>query len=70
MIRRRASLAAPALPIPAQAKARQTWPSRPVRVIVPAAPAVGGEAIARPCAAKPREAFGRPFPAWKNPALE
>jgi len=50
-----------ALPFAAQIARAQTWPSRPVRVIVPFAPAAGTDIVARLLAQWLSERFGQQF---------
>jgi tripartite-type tricarboxylate transporter receptor subunit TctC len=45
----------------AQAQARDAWPSRPVRMIIPAAPGGNPDVLARMLGQKLSEVFGRPF---------
>lgn len=60
-ITRRSILAAPmALAAPAVARA-QTWPARPVKLILPYAPGGATDLIGRPWADKLSQAFGQPF---------
>lgn len=47
----------------------QGWPSRPVRILVPAAPGGNPDVIARVLAAKLSDSFGRPFVAENVPGL-
>lgn len=56
MIRRRALLATPAIALPALARA-ETWPARPVRVIVPYPPGGSTDVLARGVAAALQEAI-------------
>lgn len=60
MITRRI-LAAAAL-LPATARAQPSWPSRPVRIIVPDAPGAGNDVTARVFAAGFERLLGQPFP--------
>ena len=45
----------------AQAQGREAWPSRPVRMIIPAAPGGNPDVLARMLGQKLSDAFGRPF---------
>ncbi len=56
MIRRRALLATPAIALPALARA-ETWPARPVRVIVPYPPGGSTDVLARSLAAALQESI-------------
>lgn len=47
----------------------QGWPSRPVRIVVPAAPGGNPDVIARVLAARLSDTFGRPFVAENVPGL-
>jgi tripartite-type tricarboxylate transporter receptor subunit TctC len=57
----RRGLGAAALALPAVARAQGTWPSRPVRVIVPFPPGGSNDAVARPLAEHLQSRFGQPF---------
>jgi tripartite-type tricarboxylate transporter receptor subunit TctC len=59
MIARRTLLAATLLPLPALAQ--ETWPSRPVRFIVPFPPGGAADIVGRMLAAHFQSAFGRGF---------
>jgi tripartite-type tricarboxylate transporter receptor subunit TctC len=61
-IARRAALALPGLLLGATGAAAQTWPSRPVRVIVPLVPGGTTDAIARVVAEPLSRAIGQPVP--------
>lgn len=50
-----------ALTAPAIARAQASWPTKPVKLIVPYAPGGAGDTIARPWADKLSQAFGVPF---------
>lgn len=56
MIRRRALLATPAIALPALARA-ETWPARPVRVVVPYPPGGSTDVLARSLAAALQESI-------------
>jgi tripartite-type tricarboxylate transporter receptor subunit TctC len=58
--RRHLLAAAPLLALPSLARA-QSWPSRPVRVVVPFPPGGSNDAVARPLAESLARRFGQPF---------
>lgn len=60
MLSRRAALAGAAL-LPAAARAQDSWPSRPVRWVVPFPPGGGIDVVGRLIAARLGESLGRPF---------
>jgi tripartite-type tricarboxylate transporter receptor subunit TctC len=64
---RRSLLAGLALPLPALA---QSWPDRPVRIIVPYAPGGANDIIARLLAVRFQERLGQPFVVENRPGAQ
>jgi tripartite-type tricarboxylate transporter receptor subunit TctC len=59
--RRRLALLATALAAPRLAAAQDTWPNRPVRVIVPFTPGGSTDILARALSAELQDTLGQPF---------
>jgi tripartite-type tricarboxylate transporter receptor subunit TctC len=66
MMRRRALLATPLLALPGAARA-QSWPTRPVRIVVPYPPGGSTDVLARTLGAALQERLGQPFVVENRP---
>ena len=68
MMRRRALLATPVLSLPAVARAQGgTWPTRPVRIVVPYPPGGSTDVLARTLGTALQEHLGQPFVVENRP---